>query len=532
MKGRAIIAPAARPLPRSLAMFWPFTDARGRLEYCPLADFGGVGLCEGADISGRVVIAEPVTAHEELRNASDLAGCVVLVQRGQCDFVSKALRAQRAGAIGVLVANLPSDSAESDDDAAFVMDAGSPGRHSPAELAEIRIPAMMMSFNLAVFVFKQTRAATLEHKPFMLTVKLLGAQRAAWVLEQRERMNSSLAAVTKQMDAAQRQEQRERRQREATKVLRGRFDGLGGSSLSLSDCKRSHSSTKTASVRGVQRASRLDTGRSASVTSDVVSDIVSVASEAFTEPLTTRMRRWELETDHFTFTDNNFDDEVGTSNSCSSGSGHKYSHSSTGSVSSVFRSTFQDIEAASGSAEEERPLAESVADNQSLSMGPMLHPLCPMTTALVIIDVQNQFVHHGPDSRHSSHQRERRHQRHDASSVSSSKTSRFRYAVENELLPTIQDVLLASRVCEGIEIVYSIVESATRDGRERSPVYKRAGIHVTRNGFGAQIPALIAPDMDHDFVLPRPGIKWVWPCPLVDVKMVSNFGCGRCWQRV
>jgi hypothetical protein len=491
-------------------MFWPFTDARGRLEYCPLADFGGIGLCEGADISGRVVVAEPVTAHEELRNVSDLAGCVAIVQRGQCDFVSKALRAQRAGAVAILVANSPSDSSESDNDAAFVMDAGSPGRHSPAELAEIRIPAMMMSFNLAVFVFKQTRAATLELEPFVLTIKLLGAQRAAWVLEQRERMNLSLAVVTKQMDAAQRQEQRERRQREATKVLRGRFDGLGGSSLSLVDCRRGRSATKTASVRGDRLVFGLEAGRGASVVSDVVSDIMSVASEAFTEPLTTRMRRWELESNHFDFTDftdNNFEDEDGTSNSCSSGSGHKYNHSSTGSISSVFRSTFQEVKAASGSTEEERLRTESVTDNQSISTGSMLHPLCPMTTALVILDMQNQFVLHGSDSRHSSHRRERHHRRHDSSSVSSNRTSRFRYAVENELLPTIQDVLLASRACEGIEIVYSVVESTTRDGRERSPVYKRAGIHVTRNGFGAQIPTLIAPDVDHDFVLPRPGIK-------------------------
>lgn len=490
-------------------MFWPFIDARGRLEYCPLADFGGVGLCEGSDLSGRVAVAEPVTAHEELRNASELAGCIALVQRGQCDFVVKALRAQRAGAVAVLVANSPSNSSESDNDSAFVMDAGSPGRHSSEELAEIRIPAMMVPYNLAVFVFKQARVATLERWEFSLAIKLLGAQRAAWVLEQRERMASSLESTNKQLDAAQRQEQREKRQREATKVLRSRLDGLGGSPSSSAAPRRGHVVTKAVSSRGKRCVPRTKAASSVAA----MSDVASVNSEAFTEPLTTRMRRWELESDHFDFASNNFDDDDGTSHSCSSESGRKHSHSSTSSVSSVYRSTFQDVETASHGVEDERPFAEFVdADNQSflasgISSGSMLHPLCPMTTALVVLDVQNQFALRDPDSRQHSHRRDRHRQHETSKSSSSGKTSRFRYAVENELLPTIHDVLLASRACEGVEIVYSVVGSATRDGRERSPAYKRAGIHVTRNGFGAQIPTLIAPDFDHDFVLPRPGIK-------------------------
>jgi hypothetical protein len=38
-------------------------------------------------------------------NPAELAGRVVLVDRGECTFVEKALRAQAAGAIGIIVAN-------------------------------------------------------------------------------------------------------------------------------------------------------------------------------------------------------------------------------------------------------------------------------------------------------------------------------------------------------------------------------------------------------------------------------------------
>ncbi|KAF1789574.1 PA domain [Phytophthora cactorum] len=118
-----------------------------------------------------------------------------------------------------------------------------------------------------------------------------------------------------------------------------------------------------------------------------------------------------------------------------------------------------------GNNQEEVQVEEGVHAAATLAM---LH-WCPLTTALVIVDFYDR--------------------------------------VDNVLIPTIQDVLLACRASEGMEVVYSVVESATRDGRERSRAHKHAGIHVSKNGFGAQVPKRIAPVDESDIVLSRTGVK-------------------------
>lgn len=470
-------------------MFWPFVDVHGRLEYCPLADFGGVGLCEGAEISANVVLAEPITGHEEFRNGSQFRGRVALLQRGECDFVTKVLRAQRAGAIAVLVGNSRTE-VESDNDGAFVMDAGSRGRHLPEEVAEIRVPAMMMSFNMAKNVFQQARTAMLEGREFLLSIKFLGAKRAAWVLEQREKLNSS---VKREENARQKRLEREARRSEAASVLRTR---LAGAKL----IPKNKTMRRMPSVSGSYAPSCWSSTRSFAAMSDMISDVSSVRSEVFTERQTAPLRRSELEAE---LLGNNFD-EVEENETNHSGKTDA-SHSSTSSVDSGHQEFFANAKSISQIVDMNFESAEFPGEgNQSMAMsvnssGSALHPWCPMTTALVIIDVQNQFALYEIDKKSSKH-------RHRSANLCG-KDKRFRYAVENEMIPLIHDVLLAGRACEGIEIMYSVVESATRDGRERAPAYKRAGIHVTRGGFGAQIPTSVAPDTTRDFVLSRPGIK-------------------------
>ncbi|KUF78840.1 N-carbamoylsarcosine amidase [Phytophthora nicotianae] len=142
--------------------------------------------------------------------------------------------------------------------------------------------------------------------------------------------------------------------------------------------------------------------------------------------------------------------------------------------------------------QEELGVVEDVYPAATLAM---LH-WCPMTTSLVILDVQNYFtLRHGYSSKE------------EVATQSSSPVTdaQFYDRVDNVLIPTIQDVLLASRATEGMEVIYSVVESATRDGRERSRAHKHAGIHVPKNGFGAQVPKRIAPDDDSDIVLSRTG---------------------------
>ncbi|KAF1335934.1 N-carbamoylsarcosine amidase, partial [Globisporangium splendens] len=92
--------------------------------------------------------------------------------------------------------------------------------------------------------------------------------------------------------------------------------------------------------------------------------------------------------------------------------------------------------------------------------------------------------------------------------VTPRKVNRLEYykRINSVMVPTIQDVLLASRASEGMEVVYSIVASATQDGRDRSRAHRHAGIHVAKLGFGAKILTRVAPT-DNDIVIPRTGIN-------------------------
>ncbi|MCX8125984.1 MAG: S8 family serine peptidase, partial [Dehalococcoidia bacterium] len=56
-------------------------------------------------VTGDVVVAAPYQACSALTNAAAVSGKIALVQRGGCTFKTKALQAQNAGAIGVLMVN-------------------------------------------------------------------------------------------------------------------------------------------------------------------------------------------------------------------------------------------------------------------------------------------------------------------------------------------------------------------------------------------------------------------------------------------
>ncbi|KAF4316043.1 hypothetical protein BBO99_00002713 [Phytophthora kernoviae] len=347
-------------------MFWPFLELQDQLVYCPLADFGASGVREGQDLYAQAVVAQPVTAHMPLKNAFEMQGKIAVLQRGICDFVTKVLHAQRAGAIAVLVANNSGDGRGE----AFVMDAG---HRQDQLLATVDIPAMMVSWSYSTEIFQQIREAYLDRRALAFTIRFLGADTASRVLAQQE----SLAQQHRNaMRCIEIKEQREHQQQEAANLLRNR---LGKADKAI-------------------------------------------------EP-------------------------------------------------SAMRS------------------AQNVVATPS--------------TTLVILDVQNYFVlRHGYGEKHFDKD-------HEVGSTHSTQAKRhsntvgleFYDCVDNVLIPTIQDVLLASRATEGMEVVYSVVESATRDGRERSRAHKHAGIHVPRHGFGAQVPKRIAPDDDYDIVLPRTGVK-------------------------
>ncbi|TYZ65002.1 hypothetical protein PybrP1_000450 [[Pythium] brassicae (nom. inval.)] len=375
-------------------MFWPFLEIDGALSYCPLADFGAQDVREGRDVYAKAVVAQPLTGHLALRNAARALGRIVVMERGECDFVTKVLHAQAAGAVAVIVANTRSDGPG----AAFVMDAGS--RQSAA--ARVRIPAVMVSPDKAAVVFEQIRASDLDQRECALTIRFLGAQAATQVMEQIER-----TARETQRRECERQWQlaAELRLSEAAQHLRSRLPACS-----------SAASTSTVSTPSKPSVERSD---------DEADDD---ATSSFS----------------------------GDNNSCSES-------------------------------------ACSVADSRRASVrDAVTNHWCPMTTALLIMDVQHYFALHKNDR---------------CLAPLARGVKRGRYAhIHSVMVPTIQDVLLASRASEGVEIVYSVVESATRDGRDRSRAHKHAGLHVAKGGFGAQILPCVAPT-ENDIVIPRTGVN-------------------------
>jgi ureidoacrylate peracid hydrolase len=99
-------------------------------------------------------------------------------------------------------------------------------------------------------------------------------------------------------------------------------------------------------------------------------------------------------------------------------------------------------------------------------------PIDLIHAAMLIIDVQNYCV-----------------------SEKAGVSEHFRQSFRETVLPNIQRLQSACRRA-GIEVVYSVIENMTRDGRDRSLDYKISGIDVARGSWDAQIVDEIAPGDD------------------------------------
>lgn len=407
-------------------MFWPFLEVDGDLSYCPLADFGAQDACEGKDVYAKAVVAQPLTGHLPLCNATLVHGKIVVMERGQCDFVTKVLHAQAAGAVAVIVANTRSDGTSG----AFVMDAGS----RQYDARRVRIPAVMLAPEKAAVVFEHIRANDLDQREYALTIRFLGAQAAAQVMEQAER-------AAHETERREREQQRqlavELRLSEAAQHLRSRLPASSSSVTSRSTVSTPSSASRTAASVATRRSER--------------------------DWRQTALLRQQSGVER---SDDKVDVDVdtpspGDNNSCS-----------------------------------ESAWSANASRCLSGSRGVTNH-WCPMTTALLVLDVQHYFALPENDTCVPS------------LGIRSGGSKRDFYArIHSVMVPTIQDVLLASRASEGVEVVYSVVESATADGRDRSRAHKHAGLHVAKGGFGAQILPRVAPT-ENDIVLPRTGVKYV-----------------------
>lgn len=105
--------------------------------------------------------------------------------------------------------------------------------------------------------------------------------------------------------------------------------------------------------------------------------------------------------------------------------------------------------------------------------------LDPRTTALLVIDFQNFVL---DPARH----RPR---------------PEFYLRVETTVLPNLRRLLDAARAA-GVEVVYTVMENLTRDGRDRSLDYKLSGFDIPRGSHDARVAAAVAPDPD-EIVLPK-----------------------------
>jgi len=99
-------------------------------------------------------------------------------------------------------------------------------------------------------------------------------------------------------------------------------------------------------------------------------------------------------------------------------------------------------------------------------------PIDPAHAALLIIDVQNYCTR--PETRASEY---------------------FHGSLQGTVLPNIRRLQLACCNAQ-IEVIYSVIENMTRDGRDRSLDYKISGIDVPRGSEDAQVLREIAPADD------------------------------------
>lgn len=77
----------------------------------------------------------------------------------------------------------------------------------------------------------------------------------------------------------------------------------------------------------------------------------------------------------------------------------------------------------------------------------------------------------------------------------------FHRVATQEVVPNIRRLLDAFRAAR-LEVIYTVIENLTEDGRDRSRDYKLSGISVPKGSWEAQVIAEVAPARD-EIVLPK-----------------------------
>ena len=94
--------------PELQVAIWSPSSIAGDLTYTETTGWGGA-ISDGYVYGDLVLVddgsADPTEGCNELINASELEGKIAVALRGTCNFTAKALNAQEAGAIGIIIAN-------------------------------------------------------------------------------------------------------------------------------------------------------------------------------------------------------------------------------------------------------------------------------------------------------------------------------------------------------------------------------------------------------------------------------------------
>ena len=141
-----------------------------------------------------------------------------------------------------------------------------------------------------------------------------------------------------------------------------------------------------------------------------------------------------------------------------------------------------------------------------------IRPIEPARTALLSIDVQNGTF--------SDKDRENR--------------PYFHELATRTTIPNIQKLQSACRRV-GIEVMFTVIENLTRDGRDRSLDYKISGFNIAKGSWEAQVLDAIAPTGD-EIVLPKTSsgvfnstiIEYVLRNIGIDTVLVTGFLTDQC----
>ncbi len=126
-------------------------------------------------------------------------------------------------------------------------------------------------------------------------------------------------------------------------------------------------------------------------------------------------------------------------------------------------------------------------------------------TALLLVDMQRVFTEPGLDGSPAEHEAH----------------AGFYRELADSVVPNQQRILEAARAA-GIEVLHTVIEALTADGRDRSLDHKLSGILVPRNAPEGAIIAPLAPAPD-EIVLPKTS-SGVFNSTNIDY-VLRNLGC-------